>query len=45
MADDPSLDVERLAADGDDVLEGVEPPTEAAQLEYLQAAGWPDADD
>lgn len=35
------LDPNELAADGSDVIEGVEPPSEAEQLQYLVDHGWP----
>lgn len=36
-------DARELAADGDHVLDGCDPPTLEEQLEHLQAAGWPPA--
>lgn len=38
LADDTRAD--ELAADGNDVVDGVEPPTAEEQLEYLRDHGW-----
>jgi hypothetical protein len=39
MPEDPRAD--ELAADGDQVPEGVEPPTIGEQLDFLDTHGWP----